>query len=376
VVPLLVIGAVAVGLGFQIPNAANLHGYAAEILDHGLTGGYGDVRVRPARGERLADGEALAAQARAVPGVAAAVPALMTPASVQREGRFVSLPLIGIDAGARRRPYRPHQGSDLAPGDRQGVLLGSTAAGKLGVEVGDEVTVRALIARGPRLVLDDGGVGQYRMTVRGIVGGNFGSYEGAFVDRPFLASELGDELGASILFVYTDDHFAAPALAARLQGQLPGVVARDWLQDAPFLAASIGSGRTIARVSESMVMMAVAVPVLALFYILALTWRRQIAILSAVGFSRGDVFGVFLLHAGLLAVVGIAVGLLMGAGLVRWFQHHPIFRWDTFVVVPRLDAGLVLRNVAVVFATTVAAGLFPAWRASATDAATALREVD
>ena len=48
----LLVAAVAAGVGFQIPNAANMAGYERELLREGISAGHGDVRVRPRAGRR------------------------------------------------------------------------------------------------------------------------------------------------------------------------------------------------------------------------------------------------------------------------------------------------------------------------------------
>jgi ABC-type lipoprotein release transport system permease subunit len=51
---LLLLLAVAIGVGFQIPNRANLAGFRDEIMRQEVSSGLGHVRVRPRQGERFA----------------------------------------------------------------------------------------------------------------------------------------------------------------------------------------------------------------------------------------------------------------------------------------------------------------------------------
>ena len=387
----LLICAVAVGVGFQIPNAANLNGYTAELLHHGIAAGYGDVRVRPLRGERFADGDGIAARVGRVPGVTAVSAVLMLPGAVGRAGQFLSLPIAGVDTSARggTRPYRLVAGADLAREDPSTdatgdpalspkllpeLLIGASAAERLGVRVGERVTLQVILSSAPRLVLDDVGLGRYELAVRGIVGGNFGAFDPVFVSRRFLTSEVGAPGAASIVFAYTDDHFAAPELARRIGAALPETTARDWMEDAPFLRASIHASRVIGALSQSMVFFAVAIPVMALLYISMLARRRQLAILAAMGFSQGEVFLTFLLQTLIVGVLGSVAGLAIGAASIVYFVGHPIFAWHAFIVHPTLSARVVLRTVLLAFAATVGAGIYPAWRAACTDPVAVLRD--
>jgi lipoprotein-releasing system permease protein len=375
----LLVVATAVGVGFQIPNAANLAGYTAELLSHGVSAGWGDVRLRPAAAERFADGDGLAARARRVPGVRAVAPILMLPGAAGHGGRFVSLPIAGIDVGAgpgaERAPFRVMSGAPLAAGDADGVLVGASAAERLGVAVGDRISLRVILSAAPRAVLDDGGIGRYELTVRGIVSGYFGAFDPVYVSRAFLGGELGAPGAVTQLFVYSDAPFEAASLARRLEAALPEASARDWLDDSPLLRGSIEASAAIGRMSGSMVFFAVAVPVAALLYISVLQRRRDTALLGALGFGRRDLFLAVLAQAFLVAVAGGLVGAALGCGLVALFQRYPVFAWHTFVVRPVLSLDVLLRSSLLVVAAAMVAALYPAWRAARLDPAPVLREI-
>lgn len=69
----LMIVAVAVGVGFEVPSTANIAGYRAELMSQSLDAGFGDVRLRAERGPVVRDADALAARLGRLPGVNASV---------------------------------------------------------------------------------------------------------------------------------------------------------------------------------------------------------------------------------------------------------------------------------------------------------------
>jgi ABC-type lipoprotein release transport system permease subunit len=93
----LMILAVAVAVGFEVPSAANLQGYRGEFLAQSLDDGFGDVRVRPGRGVVLHDADELSAQLGKVPDVLEATPVLAAPASVRGHGHATTLTLFGVE---------------------------------------------------------------------------------------------------------------------------------------------------------------------------------------------------------------------------------------------------------------------------------------
>lgn len=368
----LMIVAVAVGIGFQVPSTANLDGYRAELLSKYLDGGQGDVRIRPGRGSVIRDADALASRIARVDGVAEATLVTAAPASIRAHGRAVSLAVVGVEPGAVYQPFNLTDGAALANGDK-GILLGRGVAQRLGVSVGDEVDVQVLLATYPRLVLDDGGIEIYTLPVRGLVG--FGTNDDAYVTRAFLSGEMGDEACASAILIHLRDHERAGAVAAGIAARERELRVLPWMEDSPYLRSSVQAAQTLGSASWSMGVLAVGVPVLALLYISTLHRRRQIALLTAMGFSRGDLFVTSLLQALILGTAGVVVGGGLAVALVRYLVAHPIFDWQGFVVRPVLTTGALARTAIAIVATAIVAGTYPAWRAARIDPSRILREI-
>ena len=370
----LLVVAIAAGAGFQIPNTANLDGFSEALLENNLTHGPGDVRVEPRDRPRFADGDAVAARLRELRGVRAALPMLVYAGAVGRGGRFLGTPVYGVEP-VEPRPFGLSAGAPVAPGDAHGVVVGSSLAHRLDAKVGDTVEVRAIFAAADAALGEDN-VGRFTMTIRGIASGASGGYRAVYVDRGVLARAAGEPRAASSIAVHLDDHFAAAATAAELGARMPDVVALGWREDDPYVDSYLRANRTIHRISYAMVIAAVSVPMWALLFIHVLKRRREIGILAALGLGRREIFAMFLLQAFVVALVGLAIGAALGYGLIRYFEDHPIFVWETFVVRPAVAAGTFLLPALVLAATAIAAAGYPAWRAARTDPARVLRRID
>lgn len=373
----LLVAAIAAGMGFQVPNSANLDGYRDELLVQGLATGFGDVRLRPREGRRFVDADALAVRVASAAQARAVLPLLTLPGAVGHEGNFVGAAVTGLDQTQARRPFRLVAGELVSRGDREGIVLGAALAAQLGAKVGDSVQLRLVLGTASTL-LDEDDIGRYTMVVRGLAAGAFGACgsETALVDRSFLARELGEERAADLILVYSDAPFAATELASRLGASFPEVLSRPWTEDSKFLGNAVQASSAVASVTRSMVVFAVLIPVWALLHIHVLHRQRQIGILRALGFRQIEIFAAYLSQALLVGVVGVALGALIGYGLLSWFQAHPIFEMDDFVLRPAISAGSFLWPACLVLATTLAAGVVPAWRAARLDPARALREID
>jgi lipoprotein-releasing system permease protein len=368
---ILLIGAVAAGVGFQIPNTANQAGYHQELVRHGISSGWGDVRVRPRVGKRFDDAGPLVDQLARHEGVRAALPVLLTAGAVKSHGRYLDAPIVGVDTRAAHRPFNLAAGEPLAEGDAGGVLLGTSIADELEAKVGDTIVVRVFLSSGS---LDDD-LGRYELKVRGLVDGAVASHASVFVDWSFLAREAAAPRAASAILLYADNHDGARALADQIEAAFPEVRARSWSEENSFLASAIHANGAIAAVSQTMVVVAVAIPVLALLYINVLGRRRDIGLLAAMGFGARTIFAVFMTQALALGVVGSALGCCVGYGLCRFFQAHPIFEWQGFVVRPVLSLSSFAQPVGIVLAAVLVAGVYPALRAARLDPAPVFRGI-
>jgi lipoprotein-releasing system permease protein len=371
----LLVIAIAAGAGFQIANTANLAGFADAMLEDGLTRGAGDIRVESRDKPRFADGAAEAQRIGALVGARAATPILVYPGAVGKAGRFLGAPIYGFELASELPPFHLTSGTMLTPGDDQGVLLGSSIAARLGVRVGDPVELRVIF--GPAdAALGEDNVGRFTMTVRGIVAGSGGGYRFAFVERRFLGDQAGASASASSITVHLHDHETATTLAEHINTSLPDAQAIGWREDDPYLASYLSANHAIHNVSYAMVIAAISIPMWALLYIHVLKRRREIGILAALGFSRAEIFVIHVLQALVVACIGCAVGSLLGYGLIRYFDGHPIFAWESLVVRPLVSTATFLVPAIVIIVTAIVAGSYPAWRAARTDPASVLRRID
>jgi lipoprotein-releasing system permease protein len=368
----LVVLAVAAGQAFQIPNTANLAGYDAELLRQGVSGGAGDVRLRPRDRGYFDDGDAVAKRALDDPEVLASVPILILPGAVGARGRWEPTPVIAVASTATRQPFRASNGAAPAEsGTPPGVLVGGLLATRLGVKDGDTVDLRVLLVGAPSPPPTASVA--YTVTVRGIMRGIFTADEVVAVDRTMLDDTLGKTPAASMVLVYSNTADRAVPLARRLGAALPDASALAWTEDSAFLGSAIEGNRALNAISSAMAMVGVAIPVWALLFIAVSQRRRDIGLLSALGFSPEEVFAIFFSKALLVGLLGVGLGTGIGVVLVQWFEAHPIFESASFAVRPVLDARALLRPSALILVTTLVAGVFPAVRAARTKPALALR---
>lgn len=105
--------------------------------------------------------------------------------------------------------------------------------------------------------------------------------------------------------------------------------------------------------------------------LLAKTLRRstEIAVRRALGASRGTVFAQFLVESAVIGLVGGALGLVIACGGLWAVRQQAV----SYAGMAHLDPLMFLATFALAFVASVAAGLFPAWRACAVAPASHLK---
>ena len=97
---------------------------------------------------------------------------------------------------------------------------------------------------------------------------------------------------------------------------------------------------------------------------------REIGILRAIGTTRQQMLGVFLLQGGLVGLVGSAIGGVAAYGLVWLFNTVG----PGLFYIP-ISPALIPASMALATVTGVLSAMTPAWRASRLDPVVAIRYV-
>ena len=103
--------------------------------------------------------------------------------------------------------------------------------------------------------------------------------------------------------------------------------------------------------------------------------RRELAIRAAMGAGRGDLMGLPLTEALLLALGGGVAGILLGSATLRLLVAQ-LANEDSpsYYLTSQLDWPVLLFSLGITVATGLLFGLYPAWEAARTSLASTLRE--
>jgi lipoprotein-releasing system permease protein len=342
----------------------------------------------------IPDWRAARETAERTPGVKAAVPFVESRALLAKGERVAGTVVRGVIPEEEARAVGIGNSltsgklGDLTPGSFR-IVLGGALAQELGTKVGDTVV----------LMTPEGSAtpaGFMPRMKRFIVSGIFESHMYEY-DRGLALVNLSDaekmyRLGDDVtgLRLALDDPFAAPHLvrvvARAIDDSGNGFFVTDWTRDHAMFFRSIELTKQMMFFILVILVVVAAINLVATLVMIVKEKQSDIAILRTMGAAPRNVLQLFVVQGALIGIVGTVAGALLGWGLALNITSviHGVERalgvqfLDASVYLmsdlpSRVNFGDVLKVAAVALGLSALATIYPAWRASRTLPAEALR---
>lgn len=377
---------VCVGVTFLIVILSVMNGLEGELRDRLLAlSAHARIFVPPGATATV-DWPAVTEKVRQSPDVVGVAPYIEIEALAVRKPEMLPVQLRGIDPSHEGDVARVAKAvvegrlSDLEP-DSGRVIIGRTLAQTLAVGLGDPVMVLVPVtdvngAPEPRLR-------EYR--VAGVFDADEQQYDSGLMLTSLadVRSLLPNPDSRLSLHVNYKDAIGAPGFSAELAKFLPaGVEIRDWTVDHASYFRAIRIEKTMIAIILMLIVAVAAFYLVAMLAMVVADKRTDIAILRTLGTSPRRVMAVFLIQGSVIAWFGVALGVIFGcilganAGTVAQAIRLQVFNADVYVVgtLPsEVQLGQVLWIAGIAMLITLAATLYPAFRASRVPPADALR---
>lgn len=382
---------IVIGVMALIVILAVMNGFRQELYTK-LLGINGHVIVSKFDGP-FTDYDDAAKKLLTVPGVKSAMPL------IEGSGLFSNAAAPGTSLFVLTRGMRAADitSLDLVAGGLRGgsldgfdngssIVLGLRLANALGVNVGDSVKV--LTNRGKSTVF---GIkpNSKSYVVSAIFEIGMSEYDKSIAFLPLREAQSFFEYPGQVNVVElkVDDPERVKAMAPLLKGALgPSYTVSDWQQrnDAFFTVLDIE--RNVMFIIVSMIVLVATFNIISGLLMLVMIKGRDVAILRTMGASKGSIMRIFLITGASIGISGALVGLLLGSLICRYIEEIRAFiSWTTgrvvlnpdFYPLSKLPAHMnpveTTSIVVVSILLSLAATLYPSWRASRIDPVEALR---
>ena len=289
----------------------------------------------------------------AQPDITAVSPVISGPALARRGDALESVVLLGID---------PQRYLRIVPLD-QSLIEGQFRVDAGQVVIGSELARDLGASRGDTLRLDTGNDSDTLLTIAGIFELGVGELDArhVYMDLRQAQALLGLPGGVTVIDLRVDDLFGADAIAQRL-GRLTGQRSESWMESNAQLMNALNAQSQSTNMISFFVAVSVAFGIASVLSVSVVQRTGQIGILRAMGTTRRQMLGVFLIQGALYGLAGSLLGGMAGYSMLWAFNT---FGPGLFAV--PLSASLLAWATVLATVTGMLAATAPARRAAALD---------
>jgi lipoprotein-releasing system permease protein len=377
---------IALGVATLIIVMSVMNGFRAELLGR-ILGLNGHLGVYGMSGP-LPDYGPLADRIRKAPDVVKVIPLVEAQVMASAEGRAAGalvrgLTLEDLKTGAIGQHIRAGSIDDL---DEDGVLVGTRLALKLGIRVGDDVSL--ISPQGNPTPF--GTVPRIKaFRVAGLFELGMSEYDSnmIFTALPIAQTffRVPDAVTSLEVFVSDPDNVRRTALeVAGILGDRGRIF--DWQQANSSFFNAIQVERNVMFLILTLIIIVAAFNIISSMIMLVKDKGRDIAILRTMGATRGMVLRIFVLAGASVGIVGTLSGFILGVAFcanietirqaIQTLTGTQLFDPTIYFLsqLPaKVDPAEVAAVVGMALALSFLATIYPSWRAARLDPVEALR---
>lgn len=355
------------------------------MIDSGARMGLGHISIQPpgyqqspALDKRISGTRGIIEQVRGLPGVTHAAERISGQAMFASAHKSIGGIFMAVDPG-RENPEENlfmrslSEGRMLENADERGIIIGSGMARKLKLKLGKKIIFTTTDASG-EIVSDVA-------RVRGIFTTGVDALDSGLVMLPInlLRHTLSyQEDEATLVAITIRDQRYTDRMLERIRA-LPGNEQHEvlsWRTTQPDMAGMIAMDRSSNYVTQFLIGLLIAAGIFNTLLMSVLERTREFGAMMAIGMSPALLFRMVMLESLFMAFIGLILGVIITAPWFWFLAVHGIdfsgaigddYSAGGVLIDPVMKARLykesVIAILGAIFSLTLAAGIFPAWKA-------------
>jgi lipoprotein-releasing system permease protein len=379
---------IALGVTVLITVLSVMNGFDRELRER-ILGMVPHVTVMAYGSGGLANWPSVAKQLKEMPEIQDAAPVVAGQGMIASSGQTRYVLINGIDPAFETdsrlmKSMKQGQISDLKPGEFD-ILLGQPLASQLGLTIGDPVTLVT-----PEAALTPAGLVPRFKRFRLV-----GTFEvGYDYDTSFAYIHLSDaqklfKMGDRItgIQVKVGDLFTAPRIGQEIYHHFDKkYLINDWTRTSGNFFEAVKLEKTLMFLMLIMIIAVAAFNILSALVMMVTDKQADIAILRTLGALPKTIMGIFMVQGMVIGLIGTSLGIIAGTLLalnitdiissIENYFDVKFLSADVYYIshLPSVVVPNDILNIAcVALVLSFIATLYPAWQASRTQPAEALR---
>lgn len=362
---------IAVMSGAETDFRKRILGLEPHIL---LMGQGGGVQDSGAAQERLEQ----------IPGIVATAPFVYGKVVLRASNGMGGAFLRGIDPEGQRVSIEGTDRESLAvqlkipdSGELPGIILGKTLAAELGVLLGDTVQVMS-----PEFMLSPVGMlpKVRRFQVTGLFSSGLYEYDGALcyvrIEEASRLMGMGDKVTG--IGIWIEDVYTADSLGESIRKDFGwGYWTRNWMEMNKNLFSALKLEKAAMFIILTLIILVAAFNIASSLIMMVMEKTRDIAILMAMGATRGLIRRIFVIQGMIIGFLGTLFGVASGVALCLFLERYPIIRLPEAYPFTNLPVLLEWGDVLVIGLASLLicffSTLYPAMQASRLDPVEGIR---
>ncbi|MGB1908647.1 MAG: lipoprotein-releasing ABC transporter permease subunit [Candidatus Puniceispirillaceae bacterium] len=371
---------ITLGVATLIIVMSVMNGFRTELINR-ILGLNGHIGVFSATSEPLTDYNRVALKLAELPNVIAATPQVqgqVMASSARAQTGAVVRGVSWSDLAARKPLWDSlSQQAIAAFRDDKHILIGETMAFRLGLKIGDKMTLLSASGRTTAF----GSIPSKRtFTIGGLFKVGMHEYDNSFIFMPLSEAQSFFHLPDAVsgIEVYSDAPLKIELLRRAIAINLGGEYRQfDWQERNKSFLNALNVERNVMFVILTLIILVAAFNIVSSMIMLVRSKNADIAVLRSMGASSGMVMRVFLITGASIGVIGTFVGTILGLlfcwqidaikRFIEGLSGAELFSAEIYYLskLPAIiDPSEVLTVVIMAFVLSLVASLYPAWRAS------------
>ena len=305
-----------------------------------------------------------------IPGVVAVSPALSTTAALSFEGNVENVEMTGAIPEELNVVTRIGD-KYMIEGDLRGISSGRR------VVLGEEIARRLEVKIGDGVVASFPDANTMNLVVAGVFRTGIEEWDrSAFVSLDTARRFLGEGDVITYINVKTADPYRAGEIAAEISAL--GYEAESWRTMFPEFEKTLDTEKSSNNLIQALLLLIASFGIASVIYMMVLEKTRDVGMMMAMGASSSTIRRIFLIESGVLGIAGGIVGTVVGYAISAYMNSQ-----EYVITAPNAPQPILIQFIIdpvdiiafplLAMALSMAAGVYPAHKASHLDPVVALR---